>query len=42
MGNHRMEHRYSRINTTPPIMLEVAIVETWKQHAKVGVTQYLV
>jgi len=39
MGNHILEQCGSRINTTSPIMLEVAVVETWKQCARIGVTQ---
>ncbi len=38
MGNHRMEHRQSRINITPPIVSQATIVETQKQHVRVGVT----
>jgi hypothetical protein len=34
MGNHRLKHYQSRINATPPIVSEVAFVETQKQHAK--------
>jgi hypothetical protein len=30
MGNHRMEHHRSQINTTSPIVLEVTVVETHK------------
>jgi hypothetical protein len=39
MGNHRMEHYQSHVNTFPPIVLEVTIVETWKQHDGVKVIQ---
>jgi hypothetical protein len=41
MGNHKLEHHRSRINTTPPIVLKVAIVETWRQHARIKVIQSL-
>ncbi len=41
MGNHIMEHHHFRINTTSPIVLEVTIVETWRQHVGVIVTQSL-
>jgi hypothetical protein len=34
-----MEHHQSCVNITPPIMLETIIVETWKQHARVRITQ---
>jgi hypothetical protein len=34
-----MEHCRFCVNTIPPIVSKVAIVETWKQHARVGVTQ---
>jgi len=27
MGNHKMEHRRTQVNTTSPIMLEVVIVK---------------
>ncbi len=41
MGNHRLEHHRSRVNTTPPIMSKMAIIETHKQHARIGITQSL-
>ncbi len=41
MGNCKLEHRWSYVNRAPPIVLEVIIVETWKQHVKVGVIQSL-
>jgi hypothetical protein len=41
MGNHRMEHHRSRVNKVPLIVLETTIIETHKQHARVGVTQSL-
>jgi hypothetical protein len=41
MGNHRMEQCRPRINTTPPIMPEVVVVETWRNHVGVVATQSL-
>ncbi len=41
MGNHKLEQHQSRVNTTSPIVSEVAIVETQRQHVGVGVTQSL-
>ncbi len=41
MGNHRLEHCRSCISIIPTIMLETTIVETRKQHARVGVIQSL-
>jgi hypothetical protein len=41
MGNRKLEHCQSHVNTTPPTMLEAVIIETQKQHARVGVTQTL-
>jgi hypothetical protein len=41
MGNHRLEHHRSQVNTTPRIVLKAAIVETQRQHARVGVTHSL-
>jgi hypothetical protein len=38
MGNHRLEHYRSCINPSPPIVLEVVVVEIRKQHARIGVT----
>jgi hypothetical protein len=35
MGNRKLEHRQSRINTTPPIVSEAVVVETQKKHAKI-------
>jgi hypothetical protein len=37
MGNHRLEHHWFWVNIVPPIMSEVIVVETLKQHAKVRV-----
>jgi hypothetical protein len=37
MGNHIMEHRRTQVNAASPIMLEVAIVKTWRRHVRVGV-----
>jgi len=34
-----MEHHCPQINTILPIMLEVTIVETWKQPTRVVITQ---
>jgi hypothetical protein len=39
MGNHKLEHCQFRVNTTPPIVSKAIVVETQKQHARVGVTQ---
>ncbi len=39
MGNCRMQHCHSDVNTTPPIMSKTTIVQTQKQHARIGVTQ---
>jgi hypothetical protein len=41
MGNRRLEYYQSRVNTIPPIVLEMAVVETWKQHAGIRVIQSL-
>ncbi len=41
MGNRRLEHHRSRINTASPIVSKVVVVETWKQHIGVEVTQSL-
>jgi hypothetical protein len=41
MGNHKLEHRRSHVNTTPPIVLEATVVETHKQHVRVWVIQSL-
>ncbi len=40
MGNHKLEHHWSHVNTTPSIVLEMTVVEIQK-HVKVGVTQSL-
>ncbi len=34
-----MEHRQSRVNTFPPIMLKTTIIETWKQHVGIKIIQ---
>jgi hypothetical protein len=39
MGNFKIEHRQFCVSTASPIVLEVAIVKTQKQHAKVRVIQ---
>ncbi len=39
MGNRKLEHYRSWVHTTPPIMLETIIIETWKQHFRIGVIQ---
>jgi hypothetical protein len=39
MGNCRFEHRRFHINIVPPIMLEVVVAETDKQHVKVRVIE---
>ncbi len=41
MGDHRMEHRRPRINTTSPIVSKFVIVETQRQPTGIGVTQSL-
>ncbi len=41
MGNHKLEQHQSRVNTTSPIVSEVAIVETRKQPVEVRVIQSL-
>jgi hypothetical protein len=41
MGNHKLENGQSCINKAPPIVLKVAIVETWKQHVGIKVSQSL-
>ncbi len=41
MGKHKLEHRQTRIHTTSPIMLEVTIVETWRQLAEIDIIQSL-
>jgi cell shape-determining protein MreC len=41
MGNHKMEHHRPWINTASLTMSKAAIVETWRQHAGVGVIQSL-
>jgi hypothetical protein len=41
MGNHGLEHHQSQVNTTPPIVLKAAIVETQRQHARIGVIHSL-
>jgi hypothetical protein len=41
MGNHRFEHHRSHISTSSLIVLEMVVVETYKQHVGVGVTQSL-
>jgi len=38
MGNRRLEDRWSQVSITPPIMIKVVIVETQKQHIKIGIT----
>jgi hypothetical protein len=30
MGNHRMGHRQTEVNSTSPRVLEVEVVEIWK------------
>jgi hypothetical protein len=37
MGNHKMEHHRPQVNTTSSIMLKLAIVETRKPPARIGV-----
>jgi hypothetical protein len=41
MGNHRFEHHRSHISTSSLIVLEMVVVETYKPHVGVGVTQSL-
>ncbi len=41
MGNRRLEHHRSRINTTSPIVSKVVVVETWKEHIRIVVAQSL-
>jgi hypothetical protein len=41
MGNHKMGHHPTQINTSSPRMSEVAIVETQKQPTRIKVTQSL-
>jgi hypothetical protein len=41
MGNYKMEHCQSHINIAPPIVSVVVVVETQKQHARIGVIQSL-
>jgi len=39
MNNHRLEQCQSQVITTSPIILEVTVVEIWKQDVGVGITQ---
>ncbi len=41
MGNHRMEHRRTQINTASPIVSEAVVVEIRRQPAGIVVTQSL-
>jgi hypothetical protein len=41
MGNHKLEDYQFCVNTTPPIVSKMAIIETWKQHVGIKVTQSL-
>ncbi len=41
MGNHRLEHHWSCVIIAPSIVSKVVVVETHKQHAKIGVIQSL-
>ncbi len=41
MGNYRLEHCRSRVNTIPPIVSKVEVLETRRQHVKIGVTESL-
>ncbi len=41
MGNHKMGHRQTRINSTSPRVLDVAIVEIWRQPTKIEAIQLL-
>jgi hypothetical protein len=37
MGNHRMEHHQTRVNTTSLRMSKVVVIETWRQHVGIQV-----
>jgi hypothetical protein len=39
MGNHRLKQHQYQINTVPPIVSKMTVVETQKQHVGVGVTK---
>ncbi len=41
MGNHKMGHRQTRINSTSPRVSKVAIVEIWRQPTKIEAIQLL-
>jgi len=41
MGNHKLERHQFQINTTPPIVLEMIIIETQRQHDGIGVIRSL-
>jgi hypothetical protein len=41
MGNHRLQQHQFRVNTTSLIVLETTIVQIWRQHVGVRVTQSL-
>jgi hypothetical protein len=39
LGNHKLEHRWIKINTTSPKVSKVVAIETQKQHIGIDVTQ---
>jgi hypothetical protein len=41
MGNHKLEHRQTRVNITSSIVSEVIVVETRRQPTRVDITQSL-
>jgi hypothetical protein len=39
MGNYKLEHHQSCVNTTPPLVFKTTVVKTRKQHIRVKVAQ---
>ncbi len=39
MGNHKLEHCQSKINTTSPKVSKVKVAETWEQLVGIKVTE---
>jgi hypothetical protein len=39
MGSHKLEHRWIKISTTSPKVLEMIVIETWRQPIGIEITQ---
>jgi hypothetical protein len=39
MGNHKMEHCWTQVNTTSPIMSKATIIKTQRQFTRIEIIQ---